>query len=348
MLQSKISHSLLLLVLASLSSGIFATLADAQRRRSSWRDRVELKNLIYKSDQTFATKSTRRGVYSIYLPKDYDDKSNAKKRYPVVYFLHGMNEDHNRFNSRGGAKVLDRIVGEKGMSPMIFVCIYDGSRRSFYMDKGRDKVETMIVKDLIAHIDKTFRTIPKRGSRAIMGVSMGGFGALKIAFKHPEIFCAVATHSAAVLPAKYDDLGDMFPWATRRGFAASVFGNPVDKKLWAANNPLLIAKTVDVEKLAGLKIYFDCGDRDSYGLDTTNIRMHKLLTKRKIKHSWSLVKDGGHGWNTRSSDVGYNTANLPNSLRFIGAAWSKEKGLQKLRGLLGGKSEDASAGKRKK
>jgi S-formylglutathione hydrolase FrmB len=326
MQQSQIQSSILLLALTALSAGISCIPVDAQRRRSSWRDRTALKNIVFKSDQEFATKAARRGVYSIYLPKDYDDEKNAQKRYPVIYFLHGLNEDHNRFNTRGGAGVLDKVIGEKGIPQLIFVCVYDGSRRSFYMDSRRAKVETMIVKDLITHVDKKYRTIADRSSRALMGVSMGGFGALKIAFKNTAMFGSVATHSAAILPVKYDDLDEMFPWATQRGFAASIFGDPVDEKMWAANNPLAIAHNMAAEKLKSLKIYFDCGDRDRYSLDKTNVRMHEVLTKRKIPHVWKLVKGGNHGWNTRGSSVGYNTANLPNSLRFIGKAWAVRTG----------------------
>jgi enterochelin esterase-like enzyme len=317
--QAKIlTSSLTLLLIVSCCAD--ACGQNGRRNRSSWRDRASLKHIVFKADQPLESKAVADAIYSIYLPKTYDAKANAAKRYPVIYFLHGMFEDHNRFGTRGGAKVLDQAIGKKTLPEVIFVCAYDGNRRSFYVDNGRSKVETMIVKDLVPFIDKKFRTLADRDHRVLMGVSMGGFGAMKIAFKNPDVFGVLATHSAAILPAASKDIPKMFPWAHQRGLAASVFGNPIDQKMWDAENPLVIAKNVDVTQLTRLKIYFDCGDEDRYRLYTTNLQMHDALKKRKVPHSWTLVKGGNHGWNTRDSDVGYNNANLPNSLAFVGAA----------------------------
>ena len=190
----------------------FAADATGQRRkRSSWRDRTALKHVLFKSNQPLKSEHVDAAVYSIYLPKSYTEKASAKKRYPVVYFLHGMFEDHNRFNTRGGAKVLDDALGKKLLPEVIFVCAYDGNRRSFYVNKGEHEVEDMIVNELVPHVDKKYRTIAERGQRAILGVSMGGFGAMKIAFKHTDVFGILATHSAAILPEKSDDIEKMFP-----------------------------------------------------------------------------------------------------------------------------------------
>ena len=99
-----------------------------------------------------------------------------------------------------------------------------------------------------------------------------------------------------------------------------------------------------MDKLKSLRIYFDCGDEDRYDLHTTNLLMHKLLDSRKMPHTWKLVKGGNHGWNTRRTDVGYNIANLPNSLRFVGQAFSQKKAMKGLSGLLGG-GKDKDGGK---
>lgn len=317
--------------------------ASAQRRRGGdrrgdWRKQVALKNLVYKPDQKLKSEHVDHAEFSVYLPKGYDDKASAKTRYPVIYFLHGMFEDDNRFGFRGGSKVLDDALGKKTLPDVIFVCP-NGQRRSFYVDNGEQRVESMIVKELVPHVDKTFRTLAARDQRVLMGVSMGGFGAMKIAFKHPSLFGILATHSAAILPARSKDIKAMFPWAHQARLTASIFGDPVDQKRWKAENPLLLAKDLAVEKFKTLRIYFDCGDSDRYGLDKTNKQMHELLTSRKVKHTFTLVKGGNHGWNTRTSAIGYNVANLPNSLRFVGQALSQKKAVRGLSELLGGRGD---------
>lgn len=342
MLTSKILTSSLVL----LAIGLCCADVDGQttRRRKSWRDRSALKQILFMSDRPLESEALANARYSLYLPKSYHAKENAEKRYPVIYFLHGMLEDQNRFNSRGGAKVLDEAIAKKVLPEVIFVCAYDGSRFSFYVDRDKKLVETMIVRDLVPFIDKKYRTLADRDHRVMMGVSMGGFGAMKIAFKNPKVFGIVATHSAAIMPENSDEIDEMFPWARRLRLMKSLFGEPIDQKKWAAENPLLIAKSMDVAQLASLEIYFDCGDKDRYGLDATNAQMHDILTARKVKHSWTLVKDGNHGWNTRDSKIGYNTANLPNSLAFVGAALAQKKVSQGVAG--GGREQPDKTGKK--
>jgi enterochelin esterase family protein len=344
MLTSKILTSSLVL----LATGLCCADVDGQRRRrTSWRDRSSLKHILFVSDQKFDSEALANAKYSIFVPKSYDAKENAQKRYPVVYFLHGMLEDQNRFGSRGGSKVLDDAIAKKVLPEVIFVCAYDGNRRSFYVNSRNRLVETMIVRDLVPFIDKKYRTQADRAHRVLMGVSMGGFGAMKIAFKNPKVFGIVATHSAAIMPEKSEDLDEMFPWARRLRLATSIFGDPIDQKKWAAENPLLLAKSVDKEQLGSLKIYFDCGDKDRYGFNRTNAQMHDILTERKVKHTWTLVKGGTHGWNTRDSTIGYNTANLPNSLAFVGAALTQKKAVQGQKGLpSSGREEPTKAGKK--
>ena len=83
----------------------------------------------------------------------------------------------------------------------------NGSRSSFYINgKKTGKYEDLIAKDLIQHVNATYRVETDRAQRALMGVSMGGFGALKIALRFPKLFGVVAAHSAALLPADSENL----------------------------------------------------------------------------------------------------------------------------------------------
>lgn len=276
----------------------------------------------------------REARYGIFLPRDYDAKENARRRYPVVIWLHGMFEDHERFARRGGGVVLDRMLGEGSFPEAIFVCP-DGGRTKFWVNGLRSgRYEDYVVRDLLAHLRETYRVDDRREARAIMGVSMGGYGALGIAFHHPRQFVAVAAHSAAIFPPDPENLPPRFQralstWGRRLGLD-EVFGNPPDKRLWQRNNPLWLAATLEPERLEGLAIYFDCGTRDRYGFDEPNRELHRILERRRIPHTFRLVEDGQHGWRS-----GYNRAQLPHSLAFVAAALGAARGRAGLEGLLG-------------
>ncbi len=328
------------LLLAAVTLGTLADDASAQRNRQRRPlPKIELQHLVFKTAKLSSQALEREINYSVFLPKDYDAEDQQQTRYPTIFFLHGMWEDHQRFYSRGGAPVLDQLVGDGSLPKVVFVCVNDFTRGSFYINGKKYQVEDMFLEDLVPHIEKTYRCKKGRSHRALLGVSMGGFGALKIAFKHPKVFGVVASHSAAILPEDSGKLLEAFPWAARYAdrLIVPVFGKPVDTELWAAENPLTLARALEPKQLDGLQIYFDCGDADRYEFDQPNVKLHGVLKQRKIKHDWRLVKGGSHGWNSRRTPKGYNQTALPYSLRFIAKAWTKKKALDGLSGLLGGK-----------
>lgn len=305
--------------------------ADAQRRDGRSRS-VGFENLTFESKQFQSKAMQRSWDYGIFLPKDYAKDKTKTKTYPWIIHLHGMNENHQRFSYRGGAEVVDELMGKKQLPELILVCA-EGGRTSFFLN-GRftARFEDMVVKDLVAHIEKTYRVKKGREHRALLGQSAGGGAALRIGLTHPEVFAAVATHSAAILPKDPDRLKEEFPWINSRGgrdLVVAMFGHPVDQNLWRKSNPLWLAQKLEPDDLSGLKIYFDCGTRDRYGFHEPNLAFHKLLQKRKIQHEWRSVEGGRHG-----ND--YNADQLPHSLAFIAAAWSQRQGLKGLGGLMGG------------
>lgn len=283
--------------------------------------------------KTFASAALKNDVpYGIYLPNSYSEEGNADKRYPLVVWLHGMFEDHERFHERGGSAVLDEMVGKGSVPELILVAPYAGN--SFYINGVETGAcEDAVAVDLLAHMDKEYRVASERGQRAIMGVSMGGYGALKIALKHPECYGAVAAHSPAVLPLDPKELGDRFPWLERWGGGqkalGKIFGDPIDLDRWRAENVLALAEEMDVESLAGLKIYFDCGAADRYGFAEPNAELHAVLERRKVPHVYREIEGGNHGWAS-----GYNQTALPESLAFVAAAWTASAGTAGLEGAL--------------
>jgi S-formylglutathione hydrolase FrmB len=132
----------------------------------------------------------------------------------------------------------------------------------------------------------------QRASRGIAGISMGGYGALHLAFRHPELFGSVGAHSAALLEKLPTiTLSDSRQLARSR-ILGDVFGSPLDPIFWKQNDPLTIARTAN---LAGLQIYFDCGSEDDYGFDAGAVALDKVLGSRHIAHEFHLYP-GGHNW----------------------------------------------------
>jgi len=136
--------------------------------------------------------------YRIYFPPDYD--SNPTRRYPVIYFLHGRSVDSKRTVDAGYIARADAAI-RAGVMPPAIIVLPQGLNTGWYLDTedGQYPMESVLIRDLIPHIDATYRSIATREARAIEGHSMGGYGALHIGFKFPELFAAVTGNSAAIV-----------------------------------------------------------------------------------------------------------------------------------------------------
>lgn len=253
---------------------------------------------------SFSSKSLGKDVaYVVDLPASY---AAGDKRYSVVYSLHGLFESSG-FYERRGLSAAVAAARERGDLPELIVVTADGSN-SFYVNGPAGAFEDMVAKDLVEHVEQTFRVVPGREGRALLGVSMGGYGALRLAFKYPERYAAVVTHSAMLL--------EKIPTAedgARRGQMASfnrVFGDPIDAAAWAANDPLQLASKADPKTAPAL--YFDCGSEDRFGLFVGNKDLHQKLEARGVKHEFGLYP-GDHGYE-------YVRSVIDKSLRFLGSA----------------------------
>jgi S-formylglutathione hydrolase len=231
--------------------------------------------------------------YAVSLPASYDAKK--QQRYPVVIFLHGLNNDERSWESEGMQARLEEARAAGKVGEYIIAMPYGAN--SFYLNaKDGARYEDAVVKDFLPFVDKTYRTVAKPAARVIEGISMGGYGALLIAFKHPELFAGVAAHSAALfdeLPSAPADQADR-----RAGFryalATKLFGTPPDLAYFQANNPLALARS-NAAAIKSLKIYFDVGDHDRYGFQGGNQKLDATLSEAGIKHEFYLVA-GDHGW----------------------------------------------------
>jgi S-formylglutathione hydrolase FrmB len=189
--------------------------------------------------------------------------------------------------------------------PEFLVVAVDGGN-SFFVNGRLGRYEDLVAADLIAHVESTLRVTPGRESRALLGVSMGGYAALRIGLERPGLFRAVAAHSAMLL----DAIPSAEQGAGRWHMAAfqAVFGDPIDAALWKANDPLAWAEKADAKPAPAL--YFDCGSEDRYGLAAGNRVLDQRLTARGIAHTFAL-HPGDHGY-------AYVLSVIDRSLRFIG------------------------------
>jgi len=252
---------------------------------------------------TFSSPSLGREVsYVVDLPPSYE--TSAPRRYPVVYALHGLFEGSGFWERRGLAAILAELRA-KGAVPELLVVAVDGSN-SFFVNAPGGRYEDLVTRDVVAHVESSYRVVPGRAGRALLGISMGGYGALHIAFDQPGLVTAVATHSAMLL--------EQIPTAAqgaRRGQMAAfhqVFGDPIDAALWTANDPLALAAKVDPK--AAPALYLDCGAEDRYGLANGHRALDRVLSERGVAHAFALPP-GDHGYE-------FVRARLAESLRFLG------------------------------
>src|ERR1700730_5665901 len=139
--------------------------------------------------------------YCVYLPPGYDASAtqHPPERYPVLYFLHGLGDNEQTLFSSGGWTLLEDLRNQHKMGD--FLIVAPEGRRSFYINSvnGTVRYNDFFLQEFLPHIESKYRIRPGRGGRAISGVSMGGYGSLRFAFAHPELFSAVSAQSAALI-----------------------------------------------------------------------------------------------------------------------------------------------------
>lgn len=229
------------------------------------------------------------------------DKS---RHFPILYFLHGLG-DNEQFLIHSGLWNVVSDLREQHELKDFLIATPDGGA-GFYINSkdGKNRYEDFLIQEFFSFIEKRYRASPGRANRAIDGVSMGGFGSLHLALRHPQLFTSVSAHSAALID-KIPAFVASAPPSPRTRIFGGVFGSPLDPAFWEQNSPLTQARTAN---LAGLKIYFDCGDRDDYGFEAGATALDKILSARHIPHEFHLYP-GRH-------DFTYFAAHIPVSLQF--------------------------------
>jgi len=179
-----------------------------------------------------STAANARVSFHVYLPSDYEV---SEKRYPVLYWLHGTGAGVAGIPAV--AERFDRAM-QAGAVPQMIIVFPNGLASSMWTDSkdGTVPMETVVVQELLPHVDRRFRTLGTRQGRLIEGFSMGGFGAARIAFKYPQHFAAASMLGAGPLQAMLArDIGPPVNAQERENVLRDVFGN--DQAYFQAGNP---------------------------------------------------------------------------------------------------------------
>lgn len=267
---------------------------------------------------------------SVYLPPGY---SSSRQRYPVVYMLHGFTDSDDKWFGLIKHFVNVPVNFEKavaaGARDMILVMpnAFTAFQGSFYSSSvTTGDWEQFVVRDLVDYVEKHYRTLPGRENRGLVGHSMGGYGALRLAMKYPDVFSSVYAMSPCCLAAPSPtggaemakaeamrsveevakaDFRTKATWALAAAWSPNPKNPPLFVDLptkdgvarpevvakWAANAPLSMIDQY-VSRLKELRLAVDVGDRDRT-ITTTSKVLSEVLHTNGITHAFE-VYDGDH------------------------------------------------------
>lgn len=244
--------------------------------------------LVLKSMPPSTLLNGRKITTWVYLPPGYDAAENASQRYPVVYLLHGSPGGWTDCYESGHVEEMADSLIQSGELPPVILVAFEGSGprgvrdTTNFCNRPGDgyREEDFMVGDLVPYIDATYRTIPEAGARALWGYSAGGYGALNVGFKHPDVWRVLCSHAGFYTPE--DDAAVMQKVLGPRGL------------LWDANNPL---KTVDQIPLGThLSVYMDASpNEDDYqGFQSIAQTLQKrgdTVSAQSLSkaHAWRLI-----------------------------------------------------------
>src|SRR5580658_5615327 len=226
--------------------------------------------------------------YCVYLPASYDAGAarHPAQSYPVLYFLHGLGDNEQTLFNSGGWTLLDDLRRQHKMGEFLIVAPEGG--RTFYINSadGSVRYSDFFLEEFVPLIETKYRIGKGRMNRAISGISMGGYGALRFAFSHPEMFSAVSAQSAALITESPQELDTGARSGAPLGkLLATVFGGPIEVAHWKENSPFVLANR-NQAALRHLAIYFNCGQDDNYGFEKGAAALHEQLQKEAVKHEY--------------------------------------------------------------
>ncbi len=234
---------------------------------------------------------------AVVLPVSYN---NSKASYPVLYLLHGASGHFSNWLTATPDKMLVKNLADQYN---IIIVLPEGESNSWYVNSPVDKqsqFETYIIHEVIGKIDNSYRTIHDRKGRVISGLSMGGYGALFLSVRHPDLFCAAGSMSGAL------DLNTS-TWLLTPQYI-SMFNKNLQKIIGDTSNAALynsysVVSMAEQIKKNGVKLLFDCGVDDF--LVATNRELHRRLVENHTAHDYT-ERPGGHSWEYWQNSLPYH------------------------------------------
>ena len=235
-----------------------------------------------KEIQVRSEKMNKEVPVTVITPDGYDQGNE----YPVIYLLHGYSD-----NNKGWAKqgVVGRLADQYG----IMFVLPDGNFDSWYFDSTftpEYQYETFVSKELISYIDNNYKTIKDRSARAITGLSMGGHGALYLAFRHQDVFGSAGSTSGGV---------DIRPFPNNWNIASRIGSIEEYPENWEKNTVINLTHLLKPESL---NLIIDCGTEDFFF--EVNCNLHEKLLKEGIPHEF-YTRPGAHNWTYWLNSIKY-------------------------------------------
>jgi len=238
--------------------------------------------------RTFDSAAAKTKVsYHIYTPESYD--TDKERRFPVLYWLHGSGG--GLLGIRPLVEHFNTAIGAGKIPPMLVVFV-NGLVNGMYCDwnGGNVPLETVIIKELVPHIDATFRTIASREGRLIEGFSMGGYGAGRLGFKHHNLFGAVSILGGGPLDLDFKGPRTTAKPQEREHIFKTVWGGDIE--YYRAQSPWVLAEQNKTGLAGRTRLRLAVGDRD--GMLPPNQELSAHLARLGIRHDFLVLRGVGH------------------------------------------------------
>ena len=233
---------------------------------------------------------SRNWSYTVYLPTGYE---SSNLRYPVLYLLHGNGGNRYSWINDGHIQQTADVLIARGDIPPCLIVMPDAGT-SWYVDR-KENMETAVTKDLIADVEQNWRALSTRTGRLVGGLSMGGYGAMRLSLKYPEMFAAAALLSPAIYNPE--------PPETSSARRVGVFGSPdYDPAVWKEYNYPALWDAYIAKKMP-VPMYINSGDDDDFFIEHEVAKFYCLLRTNKQPAELRIV-DGAHVWTVWESTIG--------------------------------------------
>ncbi len=233
--------------------------------------------------------------YCAYLPTSYSSPNDKTRKYPILYLFHGLGGTQQTMAFDGEWTVLQDLRRQNKVGD--FIVVSPEAWDTFYINSrdGSTLYGDFLLREFIPFIERTYRVKGTRATRGVTGISMGGYGAMRLAFAHPELFGSVSSHSGAMVRDRPQNMSTFAaPGILGADVLSRTFGDPIGKKFWDLNSPYVLAR-INAAELMKMKIYFDCGTEDEFGFYRGARELDETLKSLKIPHEFHLYP-GGHDW----------------------------------------------------